>query len=275
MFRTLGTVALSLALAVPASAQDNGDDWDFGQDASRGLTMAAVTFDNFGVAVRCLNQTVSVVITGVEASPGEQSIRFAMPDSPDRDTAWIGSQDGRVLFALWPAAIATELQKGGRMSLGIPGGDRIRRMNVDLPASPQAISRVFTACDRELPSQTPDQPQGEDLGGLVWRSAPQPNFPSNTAAEAGVAALLCGVDARGNLRGCRVESQFPEGGGFGRAAVLGAHRTGRVALAEGARGPLEDRTISFVVRYGLLPRDLRPPSRLPVPRAATVPPQDD
>lgn len=272
MQKALIAGTLALLLATPASAQE-GEDWDFGQDAGRDLTIAAVTFDNFGVAVRCLDETLSVVISGVQASEGEQTVRFAMADKGEGDTSWIGSRAGTSLFSIWPGAIATHLQKGGRLSLGVSDGERMRRLAVDLPPSPAAIGRVFTACGRDAPENGPEQPDGESLNGLRWRSVPQPTFPARTESEFGIAALRCTTDDSGAPRGCQVESEFPEGGGFGRAAVLGAHRNGRVALAEGATGDVGGRSIAFVVRYNMRPIELRPPSRLGNERATSRPPE--
>ena len=263
--------ASALMAAGPAFAQD---DWDFGQDPARHLAIAAVTFDNFGVAVRCLNDTLSVVVSGVPAQEGEQTIRYAMADRPEDDSSWVGSPDGRSIFSIWPGAVASDMQKGGRLSLAIPGPDRVRRLAVDLPPSPAAIGQVFAACGREAPQNDNDEPARENLNGLRWRSVPQPTFPSGTDSTFGVAALLCTTDNGGAPRDCKIESEFPEGGGFGRAAVVGAHRNGRVELAEGATGELGDRTIAFVVRYRLRAEtEVRAPSRLPaVPRATSVPP---
>lgn len=270
--RKIITAGLALVLVGPASAQDAGEDWDFGHDANRNLTIAAVTYDNFGIAVRCLNDTLSVVVSGVQAEEGEQTIRFAMADKGERDTSWIGARGGVSLFSIWPASIAAYLRDGGRLSLGIPNGERTRRMAVDLPPSPTAIDRVFAACGRDAPEQATGRLDGENLNGLRWRSIPQPSFPSNTDSESGIAALQCTTDDSGAPRDCRVESEFPEGGGFGRAAALGAHRNGRVELAEGAEGQVGGRRIAFTVRYNMAPIEPRPPSRMGRDRATSVPP---
>lgn len=276
-FRPLLAPVAALSVgAAPVCAQDAGEDWDFGRDASRDLVIAAVTFDNFGVAVRCLDDTLSVVVSGVQAAEGEQQIRFAMGDEDESDTTWIGAPGGRSLFSLWPASVAAKLMKGGRLSLGVSDGERTRRLAVDLPSSPAAIGQVFSACGRALPTPQSDEPDGENLQGLRWRSVPQPTFPSRTAAESGIAALSCNTDQAGAPRDCRVESEFPEGGGFGRAAVVAAHRSGRVTPAEGASNEIGGRRIAFVVRYGLVEPSLTTPSRIPrLPRATSVPPDQD
>lgn len=115
--RRIAATGLAIFLAAgPVTAQDAGEDWDFGQDPSRDLTIAAVTFDNFGVAVRCLDDTLSVVMSGVQASEGEQTVRFAMADKEEGGTSWIGSRNGTSLFSIWPEAIATDLQSAAAPS---------------------------------------------------------------------------------------------------------------------------------------------------------------
>ena len=158
--------------------------------------------------------------------------------------------------------------------MGIPDEGRVRRLNVDLPPSPAAIDRVLAACGRERSDTALARPNGEVFTGLRWRNIPQPSFPSRTDSESGIAALRCTTDRGGELRNCSVESEFPEGGGFGRAAVLGAHRNGRVMLAEDATGEIGGRTIAFVVRYNMAPIDPRPPSRLNDNRATSRPPEN-
>ena len=248
----------------PVWAQDGSDDWDFGRDPEKNLVIAAVSFDNFGIAVRCRENILSVVASGLPVASGVRTIKYSMAGAPEEDTTWVGAPRTAAAFALWPASIASELRQGGRLSLAVREGDRVKRIAVDLPPSSSAIDQVFTACGRPLPTDTLDEPDGPNLGSLRWVHTPQPSFPSRTDSEAGIAALVCNVDARGSLRRCRVESEFPEGGGFGRAATLGAHQTGRVGLAEDDSGVLEGRKISFVVRY-MMSDDLGFPiaSRLP------------
>lgn len=270
-------VALTVfAAATPATARD---DWDLGRDPARDLTIAAVTFENFGVAVRCMDGALSVVLSGVPRGRGVRTFRYQMGDQPETASRWVAAGDGDVAFAVWPAATAADLARGGRLNLGIRDGDRLRRLSADLPASSTAVAEVFRACGRELsPASRDEEPDRENLGGLRWVDVPTPSFPSRTEASAGLAAVTCDVDARGGLRTCRVESEFPEGGGFGRAATLGAHRTGRVGVDPAAPGALEGRRVNFVVRYGLRDEVALPtiPSHLPErPEYHGQPPLDD
>jgi hypothetical protein len=257
---------LAASFVAPAAAQEPAEDWDFGVDDRRNLTIAAVSFETFGVAVRCLDGVFGVVLSGLPAGPNLRSIAYRMGDGPEISTEWVGLRNGQTAFAVWPAHRAEELAGGGRLSLGVRDGERVRRIAVDLPPSPSAVTRVFQACDRTPPSLQPVRvADGESFSGLRWRRQPQVSYPSQTLSEGGLAAIACRSTETGSLRGCSIESEFPEGGGFGRAATLATHRTARLEQSDGTQTGMEGRRVSFVVRYNLLSEaeTLSPPSRLP------------
>lgn len=244
-------VAGVLAIAgSPALAQDAGDDWDYGEDPARKLSIAAVSFENFGVAVRCMDGHLSVVLSGLPVATGTRRIRYRMGAGQESEAEWISGRDSTSAFTVWPRFVAAGMSRGGRLSLAVPAGDETRQYAVDLPSSGVSIGRVFSHCGHDLEATIADTaPSGEDLAGLVWRRTPEPSFPSRTSYDVGLAGVTCHVRDNGRLRDCRVESEFPEGSGFGRAATYGAHRTGQVALADGSTSGMDGRRISFRVRY--------------------------
>ena len=260
-------IALSALIATPATAQD---DWDLGRDPERKLTIAAVTYDNFGVAVRCMDDVMSVVVTGLPPGRGIRTIRHRIGDQPEATGQWVSAGEGSAAFSVWPASTAAYLAVGGRWVLEVPDGDRLRRISVDLPASPTAIGEVFTACGRTLsPTSRDDEPDQVDFAGLTWARDPEPEFPSRTNAGGGLAAITCTVGDRGSLRNCRVESEFPEGAGFGRAAVSAAHRRGRVEpLDPASTREMEGLVVTYTNRFNLIDdyREPLPPiaTRLPL-----------
>lgn len=260
-------IGLSLLIASPATAQD---DWDLGRDPERKLTIAAVTYDNFGVAVRCMDDVMSVVVSGLPPGRGIRSIRHQIGDQPEATGRWVSAGEGAVAFSVWPASTAAYLSGGGRWVLEVPDGDRLRRISVDLPASTSAIGAVFTACGRTLsPTSQDDEPSQDSFAGLRWSSMPTPEYPDRTNAGGGLAALTCTVGARGNLRACRIESEFPDGAGFGRAAVAAAHRRGRVEPVDpGTTRTMEGLTVAYTARFNLIDdfREPLPPiaTRLPL-----------
>lgn len=265
MRRVLIAAAIAL-IATPAPAEDGSEDWDFGVDDRRNLAIAAVTFENFGIAVRCLDGVFGVVLSGLPSGPNLREIAYRMGNDPEITTEWVGYRNGQTAFAVWPARRAEELARGGRLSLGVRDGERVRRIAVDLPPSPSAVAQVFEACDRTPPSADPENPvDGESFAGLRWQRQPDISYPSRTISDGGLAAIVCRSTDTGSLRGCRVESEFPDGGGFGRAATLGTHRTARLEQTDGTRTGMDGRRVAFVVRYNLSREAplLLPPSRIP------------
>lgn len=247
---------LAAMIATPAAAQD---DWDLARDPERKLTVAAVNFDNFGVAVRCVDDVMSVVVSGLPVERGARIIRHRIGDQPEVTGSWVSAGIGSAAFSIWPAATAAYLSRGGRWVLEVPDGERIRRISADLPASPSAIGEVFAACGRTLtPTSEVDEPTQEDFGILRWIRMPEVSFPSRsgidaeTEAEAALAALTCTVTARGTLRACRVESEFPEGAGFGRAVVIRAHRDAKVGPEDpDSTVSMEGQRVCWVVRFNM------------------------
>ena len=250
---------LAATIATPAAAQD---DWDLGRDPGRRLTVAAVNFDSFGVAVRCVDDVMSVVVSGLPVERRARIIRHRIGDQPEMTGSWVSAGDGSAAFSIWPAATAAYLSRGGRWVLEVPDGEKIRRISADLPASPSAIGEVFAACGRTLtPTSLVDEPSQEEFGILRWVRMPDVSVPSrggieaesgSRAEEAAMAALSCTVTARGALRACRVESEFPEGSGFGRAAVIRAHREGRVGPEDpDSTVSMEGQRVCWVIRFNM------------------------
>ena len=262
---TLGIVLSGLTAVGPAATQAAGDDWDYGDDAARDLAIAAVSFENFGVAVRCMEDHLSVVLSGLPAGSGQRVMKLQLGDHVEAESKWVSGRDSTTAFAVWPRSVATHLSGGGRLSLDVPDGTRTRRYAVDLPPSRNSIARVFSACGRTLdPGNDEPAPADEDFAGLVWVQSPEVRFPDRARYEAGLAAIRCEVEAGGDLRDCQIESEFPEGSGFGRAATLAAHRTARVGPAGPGDTDIEGRSVAFLVRYSLSNGFLAPPpSRLP------------
>lgn len=259
--KRLALIGLVALMATPVAAQD---DWDLGRDPERKLTIAAVTYDNFGVAVRCMDDVMSVVVSGLPQGPGIRTIRHQIGDQPEMSNRWVSAGDGGAAFSIWPASTAAYLARGGRWVLDVPDGDRIRRISADIPPSPAAIGEVFSACRRTLsPTSQDDEPSQEDFGVLRWIRVPVPTFPTRTDALGGLAALTCTVTARGDLRACLIESEFPEGAGFGRAATMAAHRDGKVGPADPeSTVSMEGQRVSWVVRYNMS-------DEVPLPAIAT------
>lgn len=242
-------------------------------DPSRNLTAAAVTFARFGVAVRCMDGSLSVILSGLPEASGQRRLLYGMRGEAETETLWVSGARSTSAFALWPRSVARAMSAGGRLSVAAVDGQTTRRYVVDLPPSAASVAAVFQACGYELDPVTEDEaPSGEDFAGLRWAQPPEISFPSRARYEEGLAAIACRVRESGRLRDCTVESEFPEGSGFGRQATLGAHRSGRVRAMDGSQASMEGQRVSFVTRYRMAGLELTPaPSRLPPPDAIYKP----
>ena len=251
-FAVMAAATPAFAQAQTPAAAIEGDDWDFGEDASRRLTIAAVTFENFGVAVRCMDGAFSLILSGLPEASGERTIRYEIGDE-EAESLWVSAPDSTSAFAVRPNWLAQQMGRGGQLALTVRDSRESRRIVADLPPSPQAIARVFSACGRpmreDLARSRAEDEEAVAMPGFVWRSSPRVNFPVRAMPTKGLAAVTCQVKPDGGLRDCTAESEFPVGSGFGRAAELAAHQTGRVGWANRSREPLPDRTITFTVRY--------------------------
>lgn len=264
----LVAISAALLIAAPATApaQNASDDWDFGADPARKLTIAAMTYENFGVAVRCMDDNLSVVISGLPAASGERRLSYSMGGDTERESVWVSGRDSTAAFAVWPRYVAAAMSRGGRLVIVAPDGEQSRRYAVDLPASSSSVGRVFQACGKVLePVGQTTAPSGESFAGVRWAERPEINFPSQSQYDLGIAAISCTVRANGRMRDCKIESEFPEGSGFGRASQFAANRTARVEPIDPNGRSMEGTSIAFTTRFiayngGYLPP---PPSRLP------------
>lgn len=249
---------LPLSLALPALAQDAGDDWDLRRD--RDLTTAEVIFDSgLGVGVRCQDGGFGVIIAGLPPARGTyRTLNISFDEAAPQPMRWINTISSTAALAELPAPFARALREGGRMNLVTPDGadeGRNLRYALDLPPSPAAIDSVMRECGK--PSVDPRdallaETDGDLSAELVWARPPQPEFPSkawDNRIGAGLAFVSCLTTDRGELEACEIESEHPMGAGFGRAGVR-AMRRARVEVADGSQGRVGGRMIVYSVRFG-------------------------
>lgn len=257
MRAAVSTLAV-LSLALPALAQDAGDDWDLRRD--RDLVVADAIFDSgLGVGVRCQDGGFGVVISGLPPAQGAfRTLSVSFDDAPPQPMRWIITGSPTAVLAELPAPFARVLRGGGRMNLVVPNGageGRNLRYALDLPASRTAIDTVMRECGKPLEDARDAlmaDGDGELSGELIWTRPPNPEFPSkawDNRVGGGLAFVSCLTTDEGELEACEIESEHPMGAGFGRAGVR-AMRRARVGLAEGSQGRVGSRMIVYSVRFG-------------------------
>lgn len=257
--RSLPALA-ALAVAGSALAQDAGDDWDPHTDPEIRMTMASVNFGHLGIAVRCHDGGLDVVLTGLP--PTEEPRREILLKFPDEETPspthWNVGMDRTIAVSERPAGFAREVRKGGRLDVVIPGGaegGRNLRYALDLPSQHAVLDGVLTTCNKPL-----DDPRDAELkalgdtglpGGIGWARPPRPQYPSRDPVyERGFAVVTCLSEAGGGLRGCEVETEHPRNGGFGEA-TLTATRRARLSNTVNPGEPIPTRLIQFRASYNM------------------------
>lgn len=237
MNRPLATL-LACAVALPALAQDAGRDWDMLRDPDMKLTMAYTQFDTgLGVAVRCIDERYEAIMTGLPPAGESETreLRIAFGDDELHGQRWNVAIDDTIAVSELPAPFARKLRDGGRLRVMIPRaaeGGRNLLYDLTLPESAASIDETLAVCGR--PSVDPRDaelaalPEGGLPLGLVWARRPTPEFPRESRYARGFAAVMCLTSPDGSLRDCTIESEHPQEGDFGDAA-LRATRRARVA----------------------------------------------
>lgn len=241
-------IIVACAIALPALAQDAGQDWDMLRDQRKKLTMAYTQFDNgLGIAVRCIDESYEAVITGLPPVPARserRELRVAFGDDELHTQHWNVAVNDTIAVSDLPAMFARSLRGGGRLRVMVPGGAEGGRnllYDLTLPASPTSIDETLTVCGRPLvdprDAELAALPEAGLPPGLTWARAPAPDFPVDSPYARGFAAVMCMVNPDGSLRDCTVESEHPQEAGFGAAALRGTRRA-RVHNADSPSAPV-------------------------------------
>lgn len=234
-------LAVLLAAAAPAMAQEAGDDWDLTVDEAQGVTLATVGYSSGqAVAVRCLNGELDVLVSGLPPMDGaSRRIEATYRDGRTEVGGWFTANDGSLVFSPAPGLDARRLRQGGPLQLSValesPTTSPLRRYALDLPAHSANLDRVLDACGAGGPDPRDDLVrwnQPVDMTDL-WRRQPAPFYPEAAAhLGAGFATFSCIVAEGGRLTDCRTEreSHAPRYG-FGESS-LRSLRDARVATAD-------------------------------------------
>lgn len=242
-----------LAAASPSAAQEPAaGDWDLHRD-DEGV-LAFTTYDSgLAIAFRCRDQAFAAVAAGLPPSrEARRRLVLRFKDEEPYPSMWTSTTDNTVAVADYPAPLARQLRQGGTLRLTVPrgaGDGRDLTHVVELPPSNAAIDATLTECGRPLVDPRDallEAVEGEGLsGGATWARQPRIRFP-DTRYAAGSAVLSCLAWEDGRLTDCVVESEHPQDGGFGEAALRGVRRA-RADLPEDA-GPGPHR-VGFYVGF--------------------------
>lgn len=255
---------LVFVLAGTIGSSAVAQDWE--RIESRGASTAVLVFDNgLSIGVRCeRGRTLSAMIAGLPEvePPTDRPLRRRIQTSWGRDDYiasgdwWVTVQTS-IALADAPARLARGLRKGGELNIVLPeGGENGRNLRyvMAVPESTAVLDGVLEECGRPLvdphdaliPSGANSLP-----AGINWRVRLRPEYPIGAAYTGGLARLTCLTQPDGRLAECVVESEFPAGAGFGRAALESVRR-GRVGIVGDPEAPVPVARTSFVVHFSMV-----------------------
>ncbi|MDP2765074.1 MAG: hypothetical protein Q8O54_09580 [Brevundimonas sp.] len=231
-------LAMSLATASTAFAQDATEDWDLTVDPAQALTLASLDFGGNAVALRCKAGMLEFLLTGVPTSTeAVRTVQVTAGGIAGESQTWRAHADTPVLSADEPDRLARQLRAGGDLELRIEpvaAGGRGMRFSLTIPPSATALDQVLSACGAALTDEWDLRPRAFS-DTIVWERVVSAEYPE-AAVERQIplasVRLACIVPANGRLDECRIVFESHDGLGFGRNA-LAAARESRIRLPDG------------------------------------------
>ena len=158
-------VVLAVAICSPALAQEE-DDWEFGEDAARQLTVATVRYDaGKAVVAQCEKGELKVVIVGLPAATtGSRHLNASRTDGRRDSQGWFAPVGQTAFTSTTPGRDARFLRGGGMFELRSAEDEAGTPMRAafDLPTQNANLDRVLAACgyavtdDRDLLQRASD-----------------------------------------------------------------------------------------------------------------------
>lgn len=158
-------VVLAGAICSPALAQEE-DDWEFGEDAARQLTVATVRYDaGKAVVAQCEKGELKVVIVGLPAATtGSRHLNASRTDGRRDSQGWFAPVGQTAFTSTTPGRDARFLRGGGMFELHSAEDEAGTPMRAafDLPTQNANLDRVLAACgyavtdDRDLLQRASD-----------------------------------------------------------------------------------------------------------------------
>lgn len=255
---SMSTVSVALLIALMSPAQEPpsvaGDDWEFHEDAARGMVAMARYSGGQSVIVQCKGGALNVLLVGLPVTGGGPRDFEAQRADGRRDRqSWRPGEAPNVLTATVIGRTVRFLRRGGDYSLALtePGAPPVR-VSFDMPTSFENLDRVIAACDWPLEDERDRLDQAEP-GAFEWaRTGGRRQGPrEGEGTLIGVSHHSCII--RGlRLSDCRVDHQLPRNSSDGARAARDLEGTrlsaSDPAQVEGRVVYLSTSTSRFAVR---------------------------
>lgn len=182
MRRTLITVlCAALSGAGAAAAQD--DDWEFQEDAARGIAVAAARYEaGQMIVVQCREGALTAVLTGLPEAAESLQLNAARADGrADRQTFLPAGAPGAYRSSL-PGRDVRFMRGGGAYTVRTAEGAATAFRGVfDLPGQSANLDRVLTACGWAVTDERDQIARAPDGTSLVDPDA-RPRRPTRRGA---------------------------------------------------------------------------------------------
>lgn len=221
--------ALVASAASPATAQDTAaisagapDDWEFAADPGGRSHLATIGFSGgLAIDVTCYDgHTLTIVFQGLPSETDDA--HMATASRPDGRSAQgvVTPRGADRLQAQAGARFARTLRGGGAFSLQVePPFGSPKRLTVDLPAQHANLDRVIQACGLNLDEPRDALPELTDLRARPSVNVGPPRRPRGPGASWVRVEVGCVVTSAARLTDCRIESEHPQGTGYGRTVA--------------------------------------------------------
>lgn len=144
------SVVLAGAICAPGLAAAQDDDWEFGEDAARQMSVASVRYDGGkAVVVQCEAGALKVVIVGLPASTApERHLDASRTDGRRDHQGWFAPVGQTAFTSTVSGRDARFLRGGGMFDLRSSEGEAGTplRASFDLPTENANLDRVLSAC---------------------------------------------------------------------------------------------------------------------------------
>jgi hypothetical protein len=226
------------------------DDWSVVRNGD--VVAAYLRYESgLNIVVRCANDRMEAWIGGLPAATEElrtRPVATGLNRATGQAQEWYIGRDRTTIVSTSPARFARWLREGGALNVSLPGageGGRNIRYVADLPASHAVLDETLTACGKPLTDARDDEIDRQSVLPIRWAERPAPRYPTRRMYEWGFASVSCLTTPTGRLERCEVESEYPEWGGFGGAALASLDE----ARLETDGEAVPRRVVQFVVRF--------------------------
>lgn len=211
-------IAAAACVLTPAAAMaQETDDWEYGEDAARGVSAAVSRYDTgHAIVVQCRAGELSVVVQGLELGEGRRDLRVARTDGRRDDQPW-RAMTPTAGGAEMPGRAARMLRGGGAVQFRTLEGTPAARLGLELPAESASVDRVLTACGVPLEDERDLIPMFDGTIGPWDRRALLGNPEADEPSAWAMASCIVQPDLR--LGECRVDVTSPGGRRFGERMV--------------------------------------------------------